>query len=326
MLGFSLYFDNDFDIDQEIRRHKNFDLLFTSLHYPVDDKIFEKFIDLYEKARQAEIKICADINGQTLADHQELLGMDIIIRLDFGFDMKEIAELSKDYKIAINASTVSYKQLVDLEAYQANWLNIIGIHNYYPLEFSGLAMDYFDKQNKMLGAKGIEVFAFVPGNDRLRGPLYKGLPTLEDQRATNPYVAYVRMARDFGMDNIILAEGLVDKDLTYIEKFANDGIISLPSLLESDLDPIIVRQEVSDYIIRNEREKKDVPPGGLADVETGDILICNNKLGRYAGEIEIAKWPLGEIDDRNILGKVIDEYAELVYLIKGADKIDFDRS
>lgn len=325
MLGFSLYFDRDFYIEDEIDKHKDFDLLFTSLHYPVDEMVFEKFLGLYEKAKDADIKICADINSQTLADHKELLDMDIIIRLDFGFAMEEIAELSKNHKLAINASTVTYNQLEDLEANQANLVNIIGIHNYYPLEFSGLALDYFDKQNQMLEAVGIEVFAFVPGNDRLRGPLYKGLPTLEDQRGTNPYLAYVRMARDFGMDNIILAEGLVDKDLTYIEKFANDGIISLPSLLASDLDPIRIRQEVSDYIIRNEREKKDVPPGGSIDVETGDILICNNNLGRYAGEIEIVKRPLGSLNDRNILGKVADDYVEIIYMIKGGDKIEFDR-
>src|SRR5699024_11291014 len=55
-------------------------------------------------------------------------------------------------------------------------------HNYYPRPETGLDKLEFINMNKWLKEKGITVMAFVPGEGDLRGPLFEGLPTLEDHR------------------------------------------------------------------------------------------------------------------------------------------------
>ena len=326
MLGYSLYFEKESDFEKQIEMFKGFDLLFTSLHYPASDETYDKFLDLLDVAK--DIKICVDINNQTLKDHPDLLDMDLIIRLDFGFNPREIASLSKKSQIAINASTVNYKFLEDLARAGANMANMIAIHNYYPLVFSGLSQEYFLSQNELINSFGIRVASFIQGNTKLRGPVFEGIPTLEDDRYINPYLTLVKHKRKYKMDEIILAEDVDHYSKNYIVKFINDGIISLPIIWENDyehLSKIKVRNDISDYIIRNEREKKDVSPDQPRQIKRGDLVILNNLSGRYAGEIEIVRKDLGMCEDRNLIGRVDESYIGILDLIKGGDIVEFDR-
>ena len=326
MLGYSLYFEKESDFEKQIEKFKGFDLLFTSLHYPASDQTYERFLDL--KSRAKNLDICVDINNQTLKDHPDLLDMDLIIRLDFGFNPREIASLSKKSQIAINASTVNYKFLEDLARADANMANMIAIHNYYPLVFSGLPQEYFLSQNELINSFGIRVASFIQGNTKLRGPVFEGLPTLEDDRYINPYLTLVKHKRKYKMDEIILAEDVDHYSKNCIAKFINDGIISLPIIWENDyeyLSKIKVRNDISDYIIRNEREKKDVSPDQPKQIKRGDLVILNNLSGRYAGEIEIVRKDLGICVDRNLIGRVDESYIGILDLIKGGDIVEFDR-
>lgn len=326
MLGFSLYFEKESDFEKQIEKFKGFDLLFTSLHYPASDQTYERFLDL--KSRAKNLEICVDINNETLKDHPDLLDMDLIIRLDFGFNPREIASLSKTSQIAINASTVNYKFLEDLAKAGANMANMIAIHNYYPLVFSGLSQEYFLSQNELINSFGIRVASFIQGNTKLRGPVFEGLPTLEDDRYINPYLTLLKHKRKYKMDEIILAEDVDHYSKNCIVKFINDGIISLPIIWENDyeyLSKIKVRNDISDYIIRNEREKKDVSPDQPRQIKRGDLVILNNLSGRYAGEIEIVRKDLGICVDRNLIGRVDEAYIDILDLIKGGDIVDFDR-
>lgn len=326
MLGFSLYFENVTDSEEQIEKFKGFDLLFTSLHYPASELTYDRFLDLRSMAR--DINICVDINDQTLRDHPELLDMDLIIRLDFGFSPKEISDLSNKSQIAINASTVNYKFLEGLAKAGANMANMIAIHNYYPLVFSGLSQEYFLRQNELIKSFDIRIASFVPGNINLRGPVFEGLPTLEEDRHMNPYLSLVKQKRKYKMDEIILAEDVDHYSKNCIVKFINDGIISLPIIWENDyeyLSKIKVRNDISDYIIRNEREKKDVSPDQPRQIKRGDLVILNNLSGRYAGEIEIVRKDLGICEDRNLIGRVDESYIGILDLIKGGDIVEFDR-
>lgn len=326
MLGYSLYFEKESDFEKQIEKFNGFDLLFTSLHYSASDQTYERFLDL--KSRAKNLEICVDINNQTLKDHPDLLDMDLIIRLDFGFNLREIASLSKKSQIAINASTVNYKFLEDLARAGANMANMIAIHNYYPLVFSGLSQEYFLNQNELINSFGIRVASFIQGNTELRGPVFEGLPTLEDDRYINPYLTLVKHKRKYKMDEIILAEDVDNYSKNCIVKFINDGIISLPIIWENDYDylsKIKVRNDISDYIIRNEREKKDVSPDQPRQIKRGYLVILNNLSGRYAGEIEIVRKDLGICEDRNLIGRVDESYIGILDLIKGGDIVEFDR-
>lgn len=328
MIGFSLYFDREFNIEEDLRSYKDFDLLFTSIHYPAGEETFKKFLDLYEATKDTGIRICVDLNKEVLKTNPNLLDMDLIIRLDYGFTAKDIGKLSKTNKISINASTIDEDFLEDILANGAVKENIIAIHNYYPLEFTGLGPEYFVKRNELFNALGIELATFIPGNLNLRGPIYKSLPTLEAQRLKNPYLAYIELKRGYGQESIILAEGLDEKSLAYIKDFENKKKITLKVYLEDEYKDITgfkQRDDLSEYILRNEREYKKIKANPPQDIKPGDILICNEKAGRYSGEIEICKKHMGLVDDRNVIGRVYDDYQQILAYIEGGDEIVFDR-
>lgn len=328
MIGFSLYFDRDFDLENEVSKYEGFDILFTSIHYPEGSETFEKFLDLCEKSLDKNFNICVDLNKDVLSKNPKLLDMDLILRLDHGFNPKEIAELSKNNRISINASTIDRKILEEILAFGANKDNILAIHNYYPLEFSGLGEDYLKRRNDLFKSLGIETIAFVAGNENLRGPIKKSLPTLESQRLKNPYLSFVELRRKYDMDSIIIAEGVDERCLSYIRDFDKDNKLSLKVKMNDEFNHIKgfrQRMDLSEFILRNEREYRKVNASNCFNAKRGDILILNEKSGRYSGEIEICKRDLGLVADRNLIGKVDKEHIELIDYIKGGDELVFYR-
>lgn len=254
--------------------------------------------------------------------------MDIILRLDFGFSYNQIARLSSKRNLALNASTLNMNYLYNLKAAKTRMGNIIAIHNFYPLEYSGLSYEYFNKQNELIKSFGLKLGAFIPGNGKLRGPVYKGLPTLENDRYKNPYLNFIKFKRLYELDLILLAEDVVDKDKEYICKFAKNETISLPSYINDDyksIKSIKVRPDISEYLIRNEREKKSILPQNPRFIKRGDLVILNNLSGRYSGEIEIIKKDLAISMQRNVIGRVDEQYLDLIDYIQGGDIIEFDR-
>lgn len=328
MIGFSLYFDRDFDLENELSKYEGFDILFTSIHYPEGSETFEKFLDLCEKSLDKDFNICVDLNKDVLSKNPKLLEMDLILRLDYGFNPKEIAELSKNNRISINASTIDRKILEEILAFGANKDNILAIHNYYPLEFSGLGEDYLKRRNDLFKSLGIETIAFVAGNENLRGPIKKSLPTLESQRLKNPYLSFVELRRKYDMDSIIIAEGVDERCLSYIRDFDKDNKLSLKVKMNDEFNHIKgfrQRMDLSEFVLRNEREYRKVNASNCFNAKRGDILILNEKSGRYSGEIEICKRDLGFVADRNLIGKVDKEHIELIDYIKGGDELVFYR-
>lgn len=328
MIGFSLYFDREFNLKEELRPYEDFDFLFTSIHYPAGEETFKKFLDLYEATKDLGLRICVDLNKEVLKANPRLLDMDLILRLDYGFTAGDIGKLSKDNKISINASTIDEDFLEDILSNGAVKENIIAIHNYYPLDFTGLGAEYFVKRNELFRSLGIKLATFVPGNLNLRGPIYRSLPTLESHRLKNPYLAFLELKRKFGQDNIILAEGVDEKSLAYIKDFEINNKITLKVDLDDEYKHIRgfrQRADLSEYILRNEREYRKVKANPPQNIKPGQILICNEKAGRYSGEIEICKKDMGLVEDRNVIGKVSDDYMESLAFIEGGDEIVFDR-
>ena len=328
MIGRSIYFSEEFDLEDEIDISKDFDILFTSIHFPQSQEVFEKFKKLYQKARENKVRLCVDLNKDVLDKYQDLLDMDMIIRLDYGFNEKMIADLSQKSKISINASTVSYDFLKNIAKHNPNPSNIIAIHNFYPLVYSGLADEFFKKQNDLIRSFGFKLGAFLAGDEKLRGPIFEGLPTIEKYRKENPFIGYLRFKNIDKLDLIILSEGTSKKVRDNIINYERDRKINLDvNLIDQykDLEGFRQRMDVSDFILRNEREKKVIEDKGNFFIKRGDILILNENSGRYSGEIEIAKKDLGNDPNRNIIGKVISEYHECLDFVKGGDQIVFNR-
>src|SRR5690625_6080784 len=85
-------------------------------------------------------------------------------------------------KVALNASTLTRDGLKRLKQEGLRIASVEAWHNFYPRPETGLDQEEFKKVNKWLHQEGITVMAFTPGDGKLRGPLYEGLPRSEERR------------------------------------------------------------------------------------------------------------------------------------------------
>ena len=329
MLGFSLYLNqNKEEIIKKLEEFKNYDFLFTSMHYPLKDENMDKLLWLLDRLKNSKTKVCVDLNGEVLKKFPKLLDLNIIIRLDFGFNNELIAKLSKKNKLAINASTIDYNNLMDLKEKNSNFSNISAWHNYYPLSYSGLGSDEFIKKNQMLKAFGIDIFAFFQGDNDFRGPMFESLPTLEEDRWENSYYSYLKLKRKYKIKNLLLSEGISQKNKKYIEDYEKNKLINLDVFLEDDykdLKNFEVREDISDFLIRNKRSYKLIEKIDNREIKKGDLVILNKNAKRYSGELEIIRKDIGKDKMRNIIGYIDKSQLGILDLIKGSDKLVINR-
>ena len=116
---------------------------------------------------------CADLTA--LAKRLHLWGL----RLDYGFSVEQMCALAQQLPVAVNASTTTPEVARQLAAGGGT---VIAMHNFYPRPETGLDPEFLRESTAALQAEGLQVYGFIPGDALLRGPLYKGLPTLEAHR------------------------------------------------------------------------------------------------------------------------------------------------
>ena len=81
---------------------------------------------------------------------------------------------------------------------------VLAIHNFYPRKDTGLDREFFNERNKILKENNIKIAAFITGDELLRGPVYEGLPTLEDCRNKLPYIQYLSIRKE--VDLVVVGE------------------------------------------------------------------------------------------------------------------------
>ena len=93
--------------------------------------------------------------------------------------------------------------------------------------------EYFEKQNQMFKEKNIAVYAFISGDEELRGPLYEGLVTLEKHRYLNPYLQYLDIKDS--IDHVIIADPKISmKQFDFIQTLIKQNIICLEATLNNE--------------------------------------------------------------------------------------------
>ncbi|MGL5520290.1 MAG: DUF871 domain-containing protein, partial [Metamycoplasmataceae bacterium] len=125
-----------------------------------------------------------DISYSDLSFFKELGATGI--RLDVGFDGQKEAVMTynpQDLDIEINMSSGT-KYVDNILSFEPNRKKLIGCHNFYPMEYSGLSLDHFTKTSKQYKDLGIRSAAFVTSQEGKIGPwpIMDGLCTLEMHR------------------------------------------------------------------------------------------------------------------------------------------------
>lgn len=344
MRGISVYLGDDsfHGLGPYIERVSKlgFTSIFTSLHIPEDDPLLykERLQQLGRWALQFNMELMADIAPQSLAhlgfgwDNAEgLLDWGVTgLRIDYGVDNNVIAGLSHKMKIALNASTLTKDGLAALTQAGLQRDAVEMWHNFYPRPETGLDSTEFVKTNLWLKSEGLTVMAFIPGDGLLRGPLHKGLPTLEEHRDMEPFAAYLHLKADGAVDKVLIGDITLNDNT--LQQFAayHQGTIPLravPLVEIGSLDVQTNRWDAARDCIRSMESRQYgligshlLEPNNTIVRNKGSITVDNERYGRYRGELQIIKRDLPADDKVNVIGKVINEDLILMPYIKGGMK------
>ncbi|WP_214851583.1 MupG family TIM beta-alpha barrel fold protein [Exiguobacterium sp. s193] len=306
-------------------RDLGFTSIFTSLHIPEDDSSLytSRLQELGRLAQQLEMELVADIAPKSLAalgktwdDAGSLTEWGVTgLRVDYGVTPKQIADLSKQLMVALNASTLTAEELDAMKAEGLVLEQVEAWHNFYPRPETGLDQDWFNAKNRWLREQGIRVQAFIPGDGQRRGPLHATLPTLEDHRGQAPFACYLELQTS--VDRILIGDpGLSASTMKQFAAY-QEGIIVLRATGQSD-DPLLThvqtnRLDPARDVIRSVESRSSgrpdsglLEPAALSDRPVGSITIDNLRYGRYAGELQLTKRDLAADERVNVIGRVIE--------------------
>lgn len=349
MLGISVYLGSESikEFEPYIQKvHKiGFSSIFTSLHIPEDDPSLykERLQDLGALASKYKMELMTDISPKSLEhlgftwDNAEgLLEWGVSgLRVDYGVDEEIIVRMSKKMKIALNASTLTKKGLARMKDAGLRTKAVEAWHNFYPRPETGLDAVEFTETNRWLRDEGLTVMAFIPGDGKRRGPLFEGLPTLENHRDLSSFAAYLDLMKNGFVDKILVGDiELDEKSLEQFSSFKN-GIYLLRAEAEVK-DPALLdilesiqtnRWDSARDCVRSTESReygligtRPVAPFNTSERLAGSITVDNEKYGRYQGEIQITRRNLSADEKVNVVGRVIEQDVPLLRYIRGGEK------
>lgn len=347
MLGYSVYLNQQIDEQLErMTRYRDhgFRRIFTSLHIPEENSATyrERLNELGLWAKKNKMHVTADVAADSLDalclslnNVSQLKDMGInALRLDDGFDEKSAVALSNQIAIVLNASTLTPQSLAVMLREGMVASQVTACHNFYPRPETGLSRQAFRRANAWFKEAGLSVAAFFPGDQNCRGPLYKGLPTLEDHRHYSPFAAFVDLLHE-SVDDLILGDP--DMSDQVLEQFIawDKGVILLHAHPETQDKKLL--KTLSTVQTNRPDEARDcvrsyesrmlhlvdtpiLPDHHHRPRPMGSITIDNECYGRYQGEIQISKRDLAADEKVNRVGRIISKDLPLLQYISGSTK------
>ncbi|MGC5772635.1 DUF871 domain-containing protein [Paenibacillus pabuli] len=294
-----------------------FKSIFTSLQIPEEDprELLEPLTRIGEFALRHDMLFMVDVSPRTFNHFslQQLKASGVTgLRIDNGMEIDEIAELSHEWRVALNASTIDQAFLDGLREQQANFASLEAWHNYYPRPETGLDLTVFQSQNRWLQSQGLTVAAFIPGDGDLRGPLHEGLPSLEKHRHMSPFAGYLELVQECFVDNVLIGDLSVSPWTMQQFLAWNEGTVLLgvekqrPSHVwegahhnRPDIARDVIRSEEARHHFRG-----SILPEHTVERPIGALTIDNDKYLRYCGEFQIVLRPLPADERVNVIGYV----------------------
>lgn len=350
MLGASLYLSEGSEKNiQFVKKvsEEGIKKIFTSLHIPEDDtsKTLAVLKEITAVMNERGIELITDVSSGTLTQYNvekestthffKDLGVKSL-RIDYGFSFEEMKNLSKAFNIVLNASIIDEDYCNKLDKVGLNPSDITVCHNFYPRENTGLERTFFLERNKYLKEKGFSVMAFISGNQEKRGPVYAGLPTLEEHRYMDPLEAYLDLTTNYLVDEVLIGDiSVSENSLKRLMKWVKDEVLLLPvkvtseeNLTENFYSVHSNRKDVAADVVRASQSRIDlkgvtIQPTNCILRKTGSVTIDNSRYGRYSGEIQITKKDLPADNRVNVLAQVNEKNIGLIHYIGPGGKFQF---
>ena len=284
------------------------------------------------------------------------LGLDIIrMDGNFGTQGDiQLTRNQDNIRIEFNASMDSGVELLIKNG--GNREQIIMCHNFFPERYTGLDFDLFMEYNRYWKELNLHTAAFVSSNnEHTIGPwqVFCGLPTVEIMRGLPIDLQARYMLATGDVDDILIGnypatdeelEALAKVNLQAIEIRVDEaeGISQNEKEIMYDFAPHWDRYDHSSFMLRSSsprvwfKEKKSVQDGDMGkdsqmNVESqsipyrdpgkkvftrGDVLIVNDNLAHYRGELEIVLTEIPNDGERNLVATVKPEELMLLDFIK----------
>ena len=326
--GISIYFSNSYEKNEKIIRKaisNGAKYAFTSLHIPEETGIdyHTEVQKLLAICKAGDLRLIVDVGPETL----EKLGVERIeeledlgiqyVRLDYGFTPEETVAISHRFHVVFNASTITDENLKEWKKAGADFSRFAACHNFYPKQFTALSLDRVRDINQKLKYQGFTTMAFVPGSEELRGPLYEGLPTVEEHRWHKEEVLLnmLQLFQCAYCDVVLVGDvDITQKDWHDISCISKD-YVELHAAIDLKYDFVrgVIhhdRPDSSAYVIRSQESRNFQQQIGMDHVtgtrerSKGSITISNEKYLRYMGELEIARQDLPSEERLNVIGYV----------------------
>lgn len=297
------------------------------------EELVKNFGEFCKVAHECGLTVSADTNP-TVFEHIGAtpynlsvfheIGLDII-RLDGHFGSAEDAAITRNpygIKIEYNASgAIAYDNLIETGADKEN---MCFCSNFFPQRHTGMGLDRYLELTGRYYDAGFRVASFVSSNnDNTFGPwpVYDGLPTLEMHRD---------LPTDLQVRHLVAMN--VCQDIMIGNCFASDE--ELETLSKLDLTKINVRVETVDDLTDTEKEilywnkhsnrgdcnekivrstwprvefkGKSIPARSNEGftAHRGDVLIVNDNLEHYRGELWLVREDIECSNEYNVVGHI----------------------
>ncbi|MBO6046407.1 MAG: DUF871 domain-containing protein [Erysipelotrichaceae bacterium] len=332
-----------------------FSRIFTCL-LSVDEpkeKIMEDFGAFMKKAHELGYQVAVDTNPSVFkhlgASYNDLtpfkeMGVDII-RLDGSFGALQDVEITRNpdnIMIEFNGSMDQGVELLIKNGGNRDQITIC--HNFFPERYSGLDWDLFKQLNAYWKSLNLRTAAFVSSNaENTHGPwnVFCGLPTVEIMRGLpiDLQARYYLAAGD--VDDIMIGNAFAtEEELKALSEVNTqkitfrmdevDDITDVEKEIVYDYAPHWDRFDHSSFFLRSSMVRlnyKNTPiPHRPCDKKVftkGDVLVVNDNLAHYRGELEIALRDIPNDGERNLVGRVKEEEIMLLDMVKPGHHFGF---
>lgn len=264
------------------------------------------------------------------------------IRLDLGFDGNiESAMTYNRYGLKIEINMSSGTKYVDnIFSYRPNKDALIGSHNFYPQRYTGLSYEHFVKCSNQFRDLGIKTAAFVTSQNGTMGPwpIMDGLCTLEQHRDLPLTVQAKHLFATDLIDDVLIGNAYASEEelrqLGEMDRYKLNFRVHLnreTTELEKKIvleEPHFNRGDVSEYLVRSTQSRVkykefDFSAHNTGDIKRGDIVIGNNAIGNYKGELQIALKDMKSEERKNVVGRIVDEELFLLDFLQPWSRFGF---
>lgn len=330
----------------QLAKKYGFTEIFSTVHLPelpLSQQI-EALRYISMLAKEYQMNLTVDIGGpylkKILDDKRYLEKLKEIeiafVRLDYGYNQKDVVTLYKELNLkgfVINASMYKAKEIEEKIQflYSLGNVEIKACHNFYPREEIGLDKDFALKQDEMFRKYDIPVYYFIPSLNRARGPVFKGLPTIEKHRYSDIVLTTLELLYVYKTDSFIFSDQFYSENSF---KQFDDVINHQPLEIEVDLlndnyDDIVLkthefRYDSNSSFLRSRSSRQMSQYASVVEIDNtvdrlkGCITVDNKLYGRYSGEMQIVLKDKERDERVNVVGKIDDKDLEkMLYHDKG---------